>query len=243
MAREWVGNWEWTRNPGGQAAGDLRVLCDLLSHSNTSLDPQSRDSWKWLSGNNGVFKTKTLSDLIDSKVLHSNSSTLCTSHNNFVPKKVEVFVWRAKRGRLPVLLELDKRGVDLHSVRCQSCDNDLECIRHALLSFDKVWEVWKRLFDWWGVNLPPNVNLIELIEGRLGQFGSDLGEKLWQGMLWVSVYVIWKNRNEKIFKNKSWNVPVAVSDIQSKSFEWISKRCKTKSIDWHTWIYNPRSIA
>ncbi|XP_071713506.1 uncharacterized protein [Rutidosis leptorrhynchoides] len=207
---EWVGNSDWVRNPSGRAVGELQELNELLMRSNTTLDLQKRDSWGWSLSNNDFFKTKILSDLIDSKVLHSNSSTLCISRNNLVAKKVEVFVWRAKKGRLSVLLELDKRGVDLHSVRCQSCGNDLECIRHALLSCEKVWEVWKRLFDWWGVTLPSNVNLNELLEGNLGQFGSDLGKNLWQGMIWVSVYFIWKNRNEKIFKNKSWNIPVAL---------------------------------
>ncbi|GJS57295.1 ribonuclease H-like domain-containing protein [Tanacetum coccineum] len=37
--------------------------------------------------------------------------------------KVNIFMWRALKGRLPVREELDKRGIDLDSVLCPSCTN------------------------------------------------------------------------------------------------------------------------
>ncbi|XP_071694603.1 uncharacterized protein [Rutidosis leptorrhynchoides] len=159
-----------------------------------------------------------------------------------VPKKVEVFVWRVLKGRILVLIELDKRGVNLHSVRCPKCDNAIECISHSLLSCEKVRDIWVRIFDWWSMPRPPNFDLRGLLEGNLGQVGSELGKNLWQAVMWMCMYLVWKSRNEKVFKNKDWNVSVAVCEIQVKSYEWVAKRCKAKVIDWDSWLHNPQDI-
>ena len=49
-----------------------------------------------------VFKVKELSRRIEEKLLLSDSGSQETLWNKLVPKKVNIFVWRALRGRLPV---------------------------------------------------------------------------------------------------------------------------------------------
>ncbi|XP_071689418.1 uncharacterized protein [Rutidosis leptorrhynchoides] len=197
------------------------------------------DSWAWILGANGLFKTKKLTELIDEKIIQTNVGASETLKNNLVPKKVEIFVWRARKGRLPVLTELDKRGIDLNSVRCPICDNDIEHLDHALLSCKLSKDIMERIFDWWRMgNLPSNY-VRELLEGNSGHNLSDMGKIIWQAVIWSTVYLMWKNRNDKVFKNKCWSVPVAVNEIQVKSFEWIARRCKSKKIEWHNWLHNP----
>ncbi|XP_071713336.1 uncharacterized protein [Rutidosis leptorrhynchoides] len=161
------------------------------------LNTDKVDSWSWALSSNGCFNCKSLSGLIDSKLLNNTSVLAGTMRNNLVPKKVEVFIWRARKGRIPALAELDKRGVDLHS----------------------------------GVTRPAVVGLNDILEGNLGSFGSNQGKDIWQAALWTSVYLIWKNRNEKVFKNKCWSALVALSEIQVKGFEWIAKRQTKDSIN------------
>ncbi|XP_071739149.1 uncharacterized protein [Rutidosis leptorrhynchoides] len=103
----------------------------------------------------------------------------------------------------------------------------------------KACDIWVNIFSWWGINWVSNGNISDLLQGNSGNLGSDLGNDVWQAVLWTCCYLIWKNRNEKVFKYKGWNVPVAVREIQVKSFEWISKRCKTKHLDWHNWLHTP----
>ncbi|XP_071688288.1 uncharacterized protein [Rutidosis leptorrhynchoides] len=166
---------------------------------------------------------------------------MSTLRNNLILKKVEVFVWRVLKGRIPVLVELEKRGVDLHSVRCPNCDNDIESVCHSLLSCERVRDVWNRIFDWWNLPRPPNLNLSSLLGS--GQNGSVSHNRVWQAVMWTCAYLVWKYRNEKVFKNKVWNVPVAVCEIQAKSFEWVSRRCEETRIDWNNWLHNPSSIV
>ncbi|GJU42534.1 RNA-directed DNA polymerase, eukaryota, reverse transcriptase zinc-binding domain protein [Tanacetum coccineum] len=45
------------------------------------------------------------------------------------------------RGRLPVKDELDKKGIDLHSVLCLVCDNAYESIDHEIVLCSEVMKV------------------------------------------------------------------------------------------------------
>ncbi|XP_071727171.1 uncharacterized protein [Rutidosis leptorrhynchoides] len=234
-----VGNWSWAREPSGRATGELQGLSEMLFGA--VLNPEKKDSWRWTPSSNGTFTTKVLTDLINSRLLPSIDLYCETLRNKLVPKKVEVFVWRARKLRLPVLVELDKRGVDLHSVRCPLCDDDIESVNHSLISCRHASEVWCKVFDWWGRGGVPFVNIGDLFLDS-GQTNSFVGKSIWQAVVWTCSYLIWKNRNQKVFSNKSWNVPMAINEIQVKSFEWIAKRCKNKIIDWHNWLHNPQTF-
>ncbi|XP_071688865.1 uncharacterized protein [Rutidosis leptorrhynchoides] len=195
----------------------------------TVLHPEKKDSWIWTPGINGNFTTKNFTDMINARLLNS-SDTICeTLHNKLVPKKVEVFVWRAKKSRLPVLVELDKRGIDLHSVRFPLCNDAIESVNHSLILCKHAFEVWGKVFDWWGRGVIPYANVGDLFLDT-GQSASHMGKFIWQAVVWTCSYLIWKNRNQKVYNNKCWNVPVALNEIQVKSFEWIAKRSLITSV-------------
>ncbi|XP_071688360.1 uncharacterized protein [Rutidosis leptorrhynchoides] len=162
-----------------------------------------------------------------------------TLRNNLVPKKVQIFIWRVMLKRLAFKVELDKRGVDLHSVRCPICDDDLESVEHITLSCDRVKYVWVRIFKWWGANGFVCSNITELVSSKGPSTMTSAGESIWQALKWISLYLIWKNRNTLVFQGKSWNAPMILNEIQTKSFEWISLRSKGKKFDWLSWLSNP----
>ncbi|XP_071700219.1 uncharacterized protein [Rutidosis leptorrhynchoides] len=199
------------------------------------------DRWSWTFGANGIFTTKCLSELIRSKINNSSSVGNATLRNIFVPKKVGIFIWRDLLGRIPVLSELDKRGIDLHFVRCPLCDDDIETVAHAVFHCQNNVEIWNRVFDWFGVSRV-TLDFSNAFCGQTSLQFTEEGAKVWQAVEWTCGYLIWKNRNKKIFKKSSWNPPVALNEIQVKSFEWISKRCKTLEIDWHSWLTNPKKF-
>ncbi|XP_071687945.1 uncharacterized protein [Rutidosis leptorrhynchoides] len=130
--------------------------------------------------------------------------------------------------RLPSLVELDKRGIDLHTVRCPLCDDDVESVDHAILFCKHAYDVWAKVFDWWGLSVTSSLSINEMFSNPPSIIVSDMGFMIWQAMIWTSGYLIWWNRNHKVFNNKCWTSPVALCEVQVKSFEWISKRCKSK---------------
>ncbi|XP_071713984.1 uncharacterized protein [Rutidosis leptorrhynchoides] len=97
---------------------------------------------------NGVYSVSNLVEIIDGTALASHTDSMETLRNRLVPKKIEVFIWRARRGRIPVRLELDKRGIDLHSTRCPVCDGDLESVEHVLFLCRFAKDIWGKVLNW-----------------------------------------------------------------------------------------------
>ncbi|XP_071715102.1 uncharacterized protein [Rutidosis leptorrhynchoides] len=180
---------------------------------------QSLDSWVWRLVSNGVFSTKKLSSLIDEK-LHSDSRTQdATLKNNLVPSKVEIFIWRVLKRRIPVRTELDKRGIDLDTVRCPLCDDDVETTEHSMIFCRHSMEIWDKVYKWWKLGSFANFSLNEAFHGKNNRPLSFLGSKIWQAMEWTCGDLIWKNRNRKVFSNLCWNGPSGLMEIQLVSFD------------------------
>ncbi|GJR04716.1 RNA-directed DNA polymerase, eukaryota, reverse transcriptase zinc-binding domain protein [Tanacetum coccineum] len=110
------------------------------------------DNWKWLLAENGIFSVKALTKLIVEKCIDFGNNTGETMWNKLVPKKVNIFMWRVGRGRLPVRVELDKRGIDLHTHLCPSCDEVCETIDHSLVLCNEAMNTWGKVFEWWKID-------------------------------------------------------------------------------------------
>ena len=110
-----------------------------------------RDCWKWRLDPNVVFSVRSLSHWIEERRVSSMMGVNKTGWINVVPRKVNVFAWRAVLGRLPVRVELDKRGIDLDSILCPCCENVVESIDHSLVLCENALKVWDRIFAWWRI--------------------------------------------------------------------------------------------
>ncbi|XP_071740147.1 uncharacterized protein [Rutidosis leptorrhynchoides] len=232
-------NWEWTRHPSGRTRDELDNLINLIA--GTSFDQNQTDRWVWSHATNGEFTVKQLATIVDDQLLQNVAQQHETLRNNLVPRKLEIFVWRVIKKRIPVRAELDKRGIDLHTVRCPVCDEEIESVDHCLIFCSFAMEVWNRVNRWWKLGSFVNLSSSEILHGKANTsiILSSFGKKIWQAVEWVRAYYIWKNRNNVIFHNKSWSVPVALSEIQLKSYEWISKRSNGRNFEWLTWLSDP----
>ncbi|XP_071713248.1 uncharacterized protein [Rutidosis leptorrhynchoides] len=210
-------NFDWIRVPTGRTRSELEALEKVIAGYN--FDKNKSDCWSWSLSTSGVFSVKQLAAVIVEQSLVSHLPSGETLRNNLIPKKFEVFAWRVGKKRVPVRIELDKRGIDLNSVRCPICDNGLETVDHAFILCDHSLDVWSRVCRWWGFGNFSNLSSNEILKGNAPVSMSPLGKKNWQAVEWVCVYFIWKNRNNKVFRGISLTAPVALNEIQNKSFE------------------------
>ncbi|XP_071712601.1 uncharacterized protein [Rutidosis leptorrhynchoides] len=153
--------------------------------------------------------------------------------------RMKVFVWRALKERIPVRIELDERGIDLDSVRCPLCDDDVETVIHSLALCKCEHDIWSRVFKWWNLENFSSQGISELSMVDNGSQCSTQGNLIWQAARWICSYLIWSTRNNLVFQRKQWNATCALNEIQIKSFEWISRRLKDTKLDWHIWLTNP----
>nr|GEV76846.1 RNA-directed DNA polymerase, eukaryota, reverse transcriptase zinc-binding domain protein [Tanacetum cinerariifolium] len=115
--RFWVDRWV---NHRRLCDGFLRLYHLDMSREGSVFDKGSR---RWMLDDDWEFTVKELARLVEEKMLHTDSGGQETIWNKLVPKKVNIFVWRALKGRLPVHVELDRRDIDLDSVLCPCCVN------------------------------------------------------------------------------------------------------------------------
>ncbi|XP_071713479.1 uncharacterized protein [Rutidosis leptorrhynchoides] len=181
--------------PSGRAMGELSELSNLIN--SFVFKNSDVDSWKWNLASSGNFTTKVLCGMIEEKQSAGSSLHVETLHNHLVPKKIELFIWRARLRILAIRMELDKRGVDLDSILCPICNNDMESVEHSLILCQQAMEIWEKVFKWWGFNHVSNLSIGEAFLGRATrQHMSSLQSKVWQAVQWSCGYLIWRNRNQ-----------------------------------------------
>ncbi|PWA94261.1 hypothetical protein CTI12_AA061190 [Artemisia annua] len=113
---EWRANWEWRIQPRGRTEGDITNLENILNGLALKMD--DNDGWIWSLDNNKGFSVNHLSKLIDSRILSPGCLGRVVNWINWVPRKVNIFNWRVVNDRIPHLSNLDKRGIDVHSLLC-----------------------------------------------------------------------------------------------------------------------------
>ncbi|GKB68686.1 RNA-directed DNA polymerase, eukaryota, reverse transcriptase zinc-binding domain protein [Tanacetum coccineum] len=59
-----------------------------------------------------------------------------TRWNRAIPIKANVFLWRLALNKLPSRVNLEKKGIDVDSLLCPICNDDVETVNHIFLSCD-----------------------------------------------------------------------------------------------------------
>nr|GFA53908.1 RNA-directed DNA polymerase, eukaryota [Tanacetum cinerariifolium] len=99
---------------------ELHVVLSTFSLS--SLD----DRWHCDLSGDGSFQVKEVRNCIDDMILPTHSEV--TRWVKVIPKKINIFVWRARRDCLPTRHNLTLRGVSLVSDSCPMCEGSVESL-------------------------------------------------------------------------------------------------------------------
>ncbi|GJV97714.1 RNA-directed DNA polymerase, eukaryota [Tanacetum coccineum] len=96
------------------------VLYISLTPAKDMYTADSEDIRTWSIGSPS-FSVKCTREYIDKSYLPDGGSE--TRWNHFLPKKINIFIWRALRDRLPTRWNLSRKGIDLDSLSCPICDS------------------------------------------------------------------------------------------------------------------------
>ncbi|GKF35098.1 hypothetical protein Tco_0108298 [Tanacetum coccineum] len=161
--------------------GELEDCISLVRHQVPTRD--GIDSWQWMLEDGG-FTVKVLKAMVDEKIFSPRSQVEETKWCRIVARKVNVFMWRFKCGRIPVRTLLDNIGMDLHSTLCPHCSFVASSVQDVL---------------------------------NLAGFGPSKLRLYWEAVIWASLYLIWKARNNKVFRDKEMSAAHLVFEIQLTS--------------------------
>ncbi|PWA64534.1 Lipase, GDSL [Artemisia annua] len=156
-------------------------------------------------------------------VCSSSDLTLGSTRRQFVtpwcksiPKKVCVFIWRLYHGRFPVRTILGDIGIDHHTLFCPCCNDVIESMDHCF------------------VLCPKDVLNLHGID-----FVNSIIRERWEAVIWSTLYMIWSNRNQMIFRRNGSMIPDLFKEIQLQPFEWISARSKKDEVKREEWFGGP----
>ncbi|GKE95040.1 RNA-directed DNA polymerase, eukaryota, reverse transcriptase zinc-binding domain protein, partial [Tanacetum coccineum] len=238
----WVGGRrlrdQFTRiTPRGRVLRDITELSNLVQ--SVHLKKHVMDKCRWKISDDGKFSVKVLRDLIDEKTLGSTGRQFVTPWCKRIPKKVCVFIWQLYHGRFPVRTILDDIGIDLHTLLCHSCSDAVESMDHCFVLCRKVQVLWKRVFEWWGLE---NIDVFSVEDVlNLSDINSfnGINRERWKAVIWSTLYIIWSNRNQMIFRRNGSMIPDSFKEVQLRSFEWISVRSKKDEVKREEWFGGP----
>ncbi|PWA94626.1 reverse transcriptase domain, Reverse transcriptase zinc-binding domain protein [Artemisia annua] len=230
-----VVTWNWRREPSTYM--EITELFLLLGDIYDLNWQGGWDVWKWKASNDGIFSVASARKIISDHIPVDNSTKI--NWKCWVPLKCKIMVWRAARNRLPTTSELIKRGVTLQQSLCSFCHSMQETITHLFTGCMFTYEVWNRVESW--CQLPHSFafdvqDIILLAEND--SYSKDKRDIL-RGIVYTTMWVIWNERNARIFSNKHRRPIEIVQIIKSTTYFWIRNRSRWNDIGWNNWCNYP----
>ncbi|GJV50140.1 zinc finger, CCHC-type containing protein [Tanacetum coccineum] len=225
-------NWRWPIRDGPKAQ-QLSELLLQLSELNLSNTP---DTWNYTLDPSLLFSVASFRRHVESSCLSPSLDPI--RWNKHLPIKVNIYAWRLCLDRLPTRVNLDKKGIDLDSVRCPVCDDDMETTKHLFIECPMAVELWNLVSTWWDVGDYPRdiqglsswADLVNLNNFSKGYFDVVIPTTFW---------VLWRFRNRVCFDAKPPRKDTLGVEIKVLSHSWILHRHKKANPTWFEWIYNP----
>ncbi|GJS68653.1 RNA-directed DNA polymerase, eukaryota, reverse transcriptase zinc-binding domain protein [Tanacetum coccineum] len=222
------------RNPrGGSESAQFNALKDAIGCVSLS---DKRDSWIWSLDGCNSFSVASVCNMVDSQIL--DVCLVATHWNRLIPIKVNVFLWRLKLNRLPSRVNLDRKGIDIGSIRCPKCLEDIETVNHIFFNCGMAQDLWALLAKWWELDFPLCANITEWYDWLDSSPVPSKARLVLEGVGGTLLWSIWIYRNHLLFTSPPPKKSVLWDSIVSKSFLWISSRNPKFKCSWVCWLQN-----
>ncbi|PWA39329.1 reverse transcriptase domain, Reverse transcriptase zinc-binding domain protein [Artemisia annua] len=207
--------WTWRRPI--RSGREQSEFNDLQHEISSIILSSNQVSWRWSLNPSGEFSVSALRAIIDSKLLGQTGTKL--RWNNLVPSKINILAWRIRNYRLATRANLDKRGIDLHSILCPFCEEKIEDEDHlfALCTFSR--NIWDLIRKWWGLDVIPLDGALNVLD--VADDGDlNLGERtssFFDVVVLCAIGWIWRARNLLVFQAVKVNTMKMIDDIIATS--------------------------
>lgn len=162
---------------------------------------------------------------------------------SWVPNKVNLLVWRAEFARIPTRDALVQRRIPIPTMSCPLCEVDDENLKHLFIGCGFAYGVWSFICKWCKVDPFCAFDFKDLLLLCDNIGGNKWRKKIMRGIVMVTIWVLWKTRNAKVFQQKTSRVGEVVAEVKSFSFLWIKNRSKFKNVVWKDWSDFPLYIC
>ncbi|GJT14412.1 RNA-directed DNA polymerase, eukaryota [Tanacetum coccineum] len=219
----------------------VSLLDELSSLLGNSFLTDQDDSWIWSLGNSIVFNVKDTRNLIDDSMLPDSSTP--TRWCRFIPKKVNILIWRILRNRVPTRWNFSRKGVDINSLFCPNFSIIPETTNHLFWVCPLATALWMNIFKWVDP-MYPTCNIIQDLYGWLDHYtSSSLHKLIMEAIVGVTIWTLWNFRNESIFGAQALLHSTLFDQVVYYSFLWFSNRHRKATKSMNNWIQNPLIVS
>ncbi|GJW07652.1 RNA-directed DNA polymerase, eukaryota, reverse transcriptase zinc-binding domain protein [Tanacetum coccineum] len=117
------------------------------------------DTWQWSLGVSNGYTAASVRSLVDSNIL--DTTLVAMRWKCSIPIKVNVFIWRLLLNKLPSRVNLDRKGIDVGSILCPICMDDVKTVNHIFFSCNMAKDLWALFANWWELDIPVCANISE----------------------------------------------------------------------------------
>ncbi|KAF5754404.1 putative reverse transcriptase zinc-binding domain-containing protein [Helianthus annuus] len=147
-----------------------------------------------------------------------------------------MFVWRAIEEKIASAVALRNRGINSLDTVCKTCGAAEESAAHILLRCNFAERTWELVTNWLKI---PMVN----VEGSLTDLLVETSEvqrskgvrKAIYAVIIQTIWILWKTRNEKVFKGRQGKVQTVIEEIKEASYLGVKLRSKHGSLTRQEW--------
>ncbi|GKC95059.1 RNA-directed DNA polymerase, eukaryota, reverse transcriptase zinc-binding domain protein [Tanacetum coccineum] len=167
---------------------------------------------------------------IDEHIL--NGCPVSTRWSRCVPIKVIVFIWRLRLDKLPTLMNMDRKGIDVDSLLCPVCREHVESVNHLFFSCGMARDLWVLLARWCDLDILELYNIAEWLLWIDDCQVSKKARLILEGVVAMMMWSLWNFRNALIFLDSKPKKAIIWDSIVYQSFVWISSRNPKFLLSW-----------
>ncbi|GJZ37326.1 RNA-directed DNA polymerase, eukaryota, reverse transcriptase zinc-binding domain protein, partial [Tanacetum coccineum] len=208
--------------------------------SNESVLQSSKEQLPWTSrvrlNESRCFTVSAMRKHIESFTLSTDAEKI--RWNNLIPIKLNILTWRISLVRIPTRSNLDSRGIDLDSILCPVCNDEIETSKHLLIDCSIAKSSWILVSKWWGFHDYPK-DLPSLIKWADNTNLPTKSARIFDAVVQTTLWAIWNLRNRICFESKPPRKDLIGNDIKLLSHLWISHRSRNCKPCWLNWTSDP----
>ncbi|CAN1778793.1 Putative ribonuclease H protein At1g65750 [Linum perenne] len=171
-------------------------------------------------------------------VLHFPKDTIWRAA---APSKIQCFCWMVFFKRIATIDNLQRRGMQLAN-RCVLCGGDLETVDHLLLHCDFSTKIWAKVSSTLSIFGPRQQEICDVFVSWKGLNCSSQFEEAMQVIPHAIVWFIWKERNDRIFREVEKPYFVIARSILLSVRAWLAAAdifSEEQQRAWDSLVFDP----
>ncbi|KAH1238357.1 putative ribonuclease H protein [Glycine soja] len=211
----------------------VSFLSDVASHP---IQPQKGDQWVWKANPSGQYTPKSAYDMVWGKTYEQQQDGVFQQLWKLkLPSKITMFAWRLIKDRLSTRTNLQRRQIQVGESTCPFCREVEESTGHLFFHCGKIMPVWWESLSWVGMLgvFPnhPRQHFLQHIHGVTEGMRSSRWKWWWLALTWT----IWKQRNNIIFSNGTFNANSILDDAVFLLWTWLTNLEKDFNYHYYYW--------